>query len=135
MKEFLSREETRHFLGIQNDSGLTELCLNYIRLVLEDTKPETWQKCLSQISWKYKSPAPEDPAFEFLHYACRFWPTHFLLIKEPEDSLKDKVVEFLLAPGIGERWFQLYQLCISHSASLLIGEQEVLKPAIAVPEA
>ncbi len=134
-KEFLSRDETRHSLGIQNDSGLTRLCLHYVTLVLEDTEPETWQKCLSRISWKYKTPAPQDPAFEFLHYACRFWPTHFLLIKEPESSLKDAVIKFLLAPEIGERWFQLYQLCIPHSANLLIGDQEARGPAIAVPEA
>ena len=134
-KEFLSRDETRHSLGIQNDSGLTRLCLDYVTLVLENTEPETWQKCLSRMSWKYKTPALQDPAFEFLHYACRFWPTHFLLIKEPESSLKDTVIKFLLAPKTGERWFQLYQLCISHSAYPLIGDQEARGPAIAVPKA
>ena len=132
MKEFLSREETRHSLGIQNDAGLTELCLHYITLVLEDTEPETWRKCLSQVSWKYKTPDPQDPAFEFLNYACRFWPTHFLLVKEPESSLKDKVIKFLLAPKTGKRWFRLYQLCTSHETTLSIWDHEVRGPAVAV---
>jgi len=130
----LSRDDMRKLLDLENDSSLTMLCLHYVTLILKDKKPETWEKCLSQVSWKHQTPAPRDPALELLDYACRFWPTHFLLVKKPDRSLKDKVVKFLLAPKVGERWFQLYLLCSSQSANPLIGNQEAPGPATAVPE-
>ena len=130
---------TRKLPGLKNSSDLTRLCLHYITLILKDEKPETWKKCLSQVSWKHQVPNPRDPALEFLYYACRFWPTHFL-VKKPDSSLEDTVLNFLLAPKIGERWFQLYLLCISQSADTLIGGQEasgpvkdVLEPELTVP--
>lgn len=121
-------------LALHSDSGLTTRCLGYITLILKDKKPETWEKCLSQVSWKHQTLAPREPALEFLYYACRFWPTHFLLVKEPDSSLKEAVVTFLLDPEVGERWFQLYLLCNSQSCNPLIGDQEASEPITAVPE-
>ena len=133
VKDFLSEDGTRKLSGLQNNYNLTRLCLHYIKLILQDEKPETWEKCLSQVSWKHQVPNPRDPALEFLYYACRFWHTHFLGMK-PDSSLENTVLEFLLAPKVGERWFQLYLLCISHSANTLIGDQEASGPAIDVSE-
>lgn len=123
-RAILSRDDTMKSLDLHSDSGLTTRCLSYITLILNDMKPGTWEKCLSQVSWKHQTLAPREPALEFLHYASRFWPTHFLLVKEPDSILKETVVEFLLAPEVGEKWFQLYLLCNSQSCDPLIGDQE-----------
>lgn len=133
-RNILIKDDKWKLRGMQNDSDLTKLCLHYLTLVLKDKKPETWEKCLSQVSWKHQAPGPRDRALDFLDYACRFWPTHFLLVKEPDSSLKDKVVQFLLAPNIGEKWFQLYLLCISQTANPLLGDQQTPRPATAVSE-
>lgn len=130
----LSRNDMRKSLDLHSDSSLTTRCLGYITLILRDKKPETWNKCLSQVSWKHQTLASRDPALEFLYYACRFWPTHFLLVKKPDSNLKKTVVEFLLAPEVGERWFQLYLLCSSQCCDPLIGDQEASGPATFVPE-
>lgn len=115
-REVLSRDNTRKLLDLQDHSGLASLCLHYITLILMDNKQETWKKCLSHVSWKHQTPDPRDPAMEFLDYACRFWPTHFLLVEEPDEILKRTVVQFLMIPQLGKRWFQLYLLCNSQSA-------------------
>ena len=133
-REILIKDDRWKLPGMQNNSELTKLCLHYITLILNNKKPRTWEKCLSQVSWKYQALGPQDRSLKFLNYACRFWPTHFLLVKEPDSSLKDTVVQFLLAPTIGERWFQLYLLCISQTANPLFGDQENPRPATAVSE-
>lgn len=133
-RAILSRDDMMKSLDLHSDSGLTMRCLGYIALILNDKKPGTWEKCLSHVSWKHQTMAPRDSALEFLHYASRFWPTHFLLVKEPDSILKETVVKFLLAPKVGERWFQLYLLCNSQSYDPLIGDQAALEAAKAVPE-
>lgn len=134
VRKILIKDDRWKLHGMKNNSDLTRLCLHYITLFLKDKKPKTWEKCLSQVSWKHQALGPQDRALEFLDYACRFWPTHFLLVKEPDSSLKDTVVQFLLAPKIGERWFQLYRLCISQTANPLFGDQETPRRATAVSE-
>lgn len=55
-------------------------------------------------------------------------------MKEPDSSLKNAVAEFLSAPGVGERWFQLYLLSLSQSTNLLIKYQKDQGLATANPE-
>ena len=133
-RKILSGDDTVKVLSLQNDSGLTRLCLHYISSILRNEKPGTWENCLFQVSWRHQTPVPGDPSLEFLNYACRFWPTHFLLVREPDSSLKDAVIKFLLAPGVGERWFQLYLLSISQSTDPLTDYQKVQGPTTALPE-
>ncbi|KAL7782787.1 ankyrin repeat-containing domain protein [Trichoderma ceciliae] len=106
-------------LCLQHDDELTKLCLHYLRLVLTETThkkdhltdgDERWKKCLSHVSWKHQKCIYGEPALEFLDYACRFWPTHFLRIKNPNNSLKDEVAEFLQSSD-GQKLFQIYLLC------------------------
>ena len=67
----LSSDNTREVLGLQNDSELAMLCLHYLSSILKDKESGTWEKCLSQVSWKHRMPIPGDPALEFVNYACR----------------------------------------------------------------
>lgn len=80
-----------------------------------------WTEYQAQMSWQYQTRGKANEALKFLDYACRFWPTHFLRVKEPNQKLKDAVTHFLLAPGIGERWFELYLL--GHGEDLLLNPE------------
>ncbi|KAK6813851.1 hypothetical protein RU639_010620 [Aspergillus parasiticus] len=55
----------------------------------------------------------QDPVFQFLDYACRYWPAHFLSAKKPDPDLISAAVEFLLDPEIAKLWFELYLLSTS----------------------
>ncbi|KAH8122253.1 ankyrin repeat-containing domain protein [Trichoderma asperelloides] len=140
-------------LDPQDDYKLTRLCLHYLRLVLieehqetdikvELKKPEAtleamqqhrWGKCLSYVSWKHQSHNHYEPALEFLDYACRFWPTHFLRIKNPDSSLKKEVINFLQASH-GQKWFQLYLICHGQSSDTFGKDEEVEKTTVGMLE-
>ncbi|KAL8285415.1 hypothetical protein RB600_009720 [Gaeumannomyces tritici] len=58
--------------------------------------------------------APQDPVLEFLHYACLFWPSHFLQYEQHTKDNSDlvvKVAEFLQQPTVADGWFKLHLLC------------------------
>lgn len=95
-------------LGLDADDGLVNLCLHYLILVLSDGRPGAWEKCLSAVSYKHQVPELRDSALDFLQYACRFWPTHFLRLEDPDENLKREVISFLRRPKIAGRWFQLF---------------------------
>lgn len=95
-------------LDLDADDGLVSLCLHYLVLVLSDGRPGAWEKCLSAVSYKHQVPEFRDSALDFLQYACRFWPTHFLRLEDPDENLKREVISFLRRPKIAGRWFQLF---------------------------
>ena len=84
----LAKTVTKKQLDLLDHSELTTLCLRYLGLALSDG-------CLENQAG-------------FLDYACRFWPAHLLMVKNPDKYLKDTVVKFLMDPKLGERWFKLY---------------------------
>ncbi|KAI6091770.1 hypothetical protein F4821DRAFT_280140 [Hypoxylon rubiginosum] len=79
-------------LDLADDSNLALKCLSYLTLVLK--APEEGNL------WEKMEGIPE-PTLEFLDYAIRYWPTHFLRAKSPNSILATTVVQ----------WFQLYLLC------------------------
>lgn len=140
-------------LDLQDDYRLTRLCLHYLRLVLTEEYQETdikvelkkpeatleamqqdrWGKCLSYVSWKHQSHNRYEPTLEFLDYACRFWPTHFLRIKNSDSSLKKEVINFLQASH-GQKWFQLYLICHGQSSDTFGKDEEAEKTTVGMLE-
>ena len=128
-RRILSTNRTRRSLKLHDHDHLTKLCLNYIGMVLRDQNPKTWEKCLSYISWKHQTLDPHDPAMEFLDYAFRFWPAHFLLVTDPDKSLKDTIINFLLAPRLANRWFQMYLFCSARASDPPEDHREAIEAA------
>jgi hypothetical protein len=124
VRSILSRDDTTKLLDMQDDSSLTEICLYYITLILEQTSGKDWEKCLSQVSWKHYRVAVQAPTLDFLDHACRFWPTPFLLVRRAGTKLKKSVVKFLLNPKVAGKWFELYLLSISQSTQSSSGDQK-----------
>lgn len=118
-KEILANSE---LLKLENHYTLTKLCLGYIKLAIDGCSNEKWEKCLSSVPWKDREVTITDPELAFLDYACRFWPRHYLLVTDEVESssLRALASGFLLTPGVGDRWFELYQLC---NSQLLNGNQ------------
>ncbi|KAB8199714.1 ankyrin repeat-containing domain protein [Aspergillus parasiticus] len=112
---FLSKSDTCEALMCDNVSKSTKVCLHYLRLLLKDMNPGKLSKCRSQVLWNFQTPAgdSQDPVFQFLDYACRYWPAHFLSAKKPDPDLISAAVEFLLDPEIAKLWFELYLLSTS----------------------
>jgi ankyrin repeat protein len=104
---------------LETDYNLTRNCLHYLRLILGDERKETWEQCLAEVSWNHQSQSPRNPILRFLDYTCRFWPTHFRQVEDPDKSLTKMVMDFLMDPAIAKRWFHLYLLCNSHSTDPL----------------
>ncbi|KAG5774920.1 hypothetical protein H9Q73_011403 [Fusarium xylarioides] len=107
---FLSQNKKSPILDLETDLSLTIYCLQYLQIVLGSEMPGARVDCLSQISYKYLRQSPKKPVLELLHYACRFWPAHFLRADDMEGSLQTRVVEFLNNTTISRRWFKLYSL-------------------------
>lgn len=74
-------------LCLDTDCSLTRLCLKYLTVVLTDERPEAWQMCLAYVASKHYRQVDQDPVLDFLDYACRFWPTHFLRVENPNEIL------------------------------------------------
>lgn len=106
-------------LRLDTDYSLTLLCLHYFAVILSDRQPKSWENCLSNVSYRHQTREPQDRTLNFLHYACQFWPTHFLRIEEPDHDLKKEVMDFLMRPGVAERWFRLYPLSNGLSSGFL----------------
>ncbi|KAG5760011.1 hypothetical protein H9Q72_011870 [Fusarium xylarioides] len=106
----LSQNNKSPVLDLETDLSLTVYCLQYLQIVLGSEMPGYWDDCLSQKSYKYLRQSPKKPVLELLHYACRFWPSHFLRAEDVEGSLQKRVVEFLNNTTISRRWFKLYSL-------------------------
>lgn len=99
-------------LDLADDSNLALKCLSYLTLVLKAPEEgNLWEKCLSYVSYKHRMEGIPEPTLEFLDYAIRYWPTHFLRAKSPNSILATTVVQFLQSITISSRWFQLYLLC------------------------
>ncbi|KAJ0306120.1 hypothetical protein Brms1b_010533 [Colletotrichum noveboracense] len=96
---------------------LAQLCLHYLKVVLGNSAPETWDKCLALASRRHRWSHVEagDSILEFLDYTCRFWPTHFLATKNQDDALRDVVIKFFRTPEVSQKWFQLYLLFSAES--------------------
>ena len=103
-RAILAKTVTKKQLDLLDHSELTTLCLRYLGLALSDG-------CLENQAG-------------FLDYACRFWPVHLLMVKNPDKYLKDTVVKFLLDPKLGERWFKLYLQSNSQTINPLSPEYE-----------
>ncbi|KAJ3547132.1 hypothetical protein NM208_g1667 [Fusarium decemcellulare] len=97
-------------LRLETNYTMTLRCLHYLVLVLGNERPGTWEDCLAQMTYKHRRKNPMNPVLELLHYACRFWPSHFLQVPNPDSLLKKEVVDFLRDPIISDRWFKLYSL-------------------------
>lgn len=108
LKEHYARDGL--ILNLDADESLTSLCLHYLTLVLSDERHATWEKCLSNVSYRYQTRDARNASLDFLHYACRHWPTHFLRARDPEKYLKEQAISFLKRPGVADRWFELFQL-------------------------
>ena len=117
--------------GLENDYSLTRPCLHYISSILNQGYG-TWERCLSQVSWRHQTPVPVDPSLAFLNLACRFWPTHLSHVRLYDNRLKRTVAKSLSALGVGDRWFQLYLLSISQCTNELIVYQKVRGPTTAI---
>jgi ankyrin repeat protein len=126
---------------LQGDHELTLLCLHYLELIFKDiaiknlSEEQVDKKDMAETKdmmetrtkpQEYKTLGTE--ALGFLDYACRFWPTHFLRIKSPHKKLRDAVIEFLSAPGIGDAWFRRYLR--SHGESQLVRQFTEAKPPV-----
>ena len=148
-KRFLSTPHTQNVLNLQNDDELAKLCIRYLTLIINDKRSASWEGCLHQASWNRQTTASRDPILEFLDYACCYWPTHFLLAeksnaskgetdasqKETNARLEDMVIDFLTAPDIGKRWFELYRLYSAQPLGSVVGDETNLCSAsISEPE-
>ena len=120
---------------LETNSGLTELCLHYLKIVLGDESDVVWQKCLSQVSYRHQGPLLQDPALEFLDYACQFWPAHFLQVSNPDEDLIGAVIKFLKTPVVSDRWFQLYLLSTSTWSNPLSETGQASSPLASTQEA
>ncbi|EJT74466.1 hypothetical protein GGTG_08306 [Gaeumannomyces tritici R3-111a-1] len=106
---------------------LTLHCLHYLGVVLADDSPREWKRCLSCVStYRQVARAPRDPVLEFPHYACLFWPSHFLQYERHTKDNSDlvvKVAEFLQQPTVADGWFKLHLLCTG-TASPASGDEK-----------
>jgi ankyrin repeat protein len=109
-RDILSHGNKPRILNLETDLSLTLHCLHYLQIALGNEMPGAWDDLLSQMSYKYLRQSPKKPVLELLHYACRFWPSHFLRAEDMEGSLQNTVVEFLNNTTISQRWFKLYSL-------------------------
>ncbi|KAI1119745.1 ankyrin repeat-containing domain protein [Nemania abortiva] len=105
----LSLERNKSTFYTHSDLALR--CLHYLGIVLADDSPSEWEKCLLYISNKQQTRNPPDPVLEFLHYACLFWPSHFLRAETLDKDLIREVAKFLQRPKVASQWFKLYLLC------------------------
>lgn len=95
--------------GLYGPQEITFRCLQYLGIFLSDDNLYMWDECLSYMSHNHHSQGFGGSSMVLLHYACRFWPVHFLQTERPDESLKQTVVNFL-SSNIAKRWFQLYLL-------------------------
>ncbi|PNP80395.1 hypothetical protein FNYG_05994 [Fusarium nygamai] len=114
----MSRNNKSPVLDLETDLSLTVYCIQYLQIVLGSDIPGSWDDCLSQMSYKYLRQSPKKPVLELLHYACRFWPSHFLRAEDVDGSLQKRVVEFLNNTTISRRWFKLYSLAHGTNAEV-----------------
>ncbi|WQF82582.1 Putative B30.2/SPRY domain, P-loop containing nucleoside triphosphate hydrolase [Colletotrichum destructivum] len=91
---------------------LAKLCLHYLKVILDNGAPEMWDKCLALASRRHTWSHVEagDSVLEFLDYACRLWPTHFIAAKNEDEPLQDAVIEFFRMPEVSRKWFELHLL-------------------------
>ncbi|KAL7897256.1 ankyrin repeat-containing domain protein [Trichoderma sp. TUCIM 5745] len=89
-------------------NNLTILCLHYLQLILDDQNSQSVKSFLYPMSQTNHSEGVEDNEMMFLHYACYFWPVHFLRAKTPSEQAKTAVAAFLLMPSRSGKWFRLY---------------------------
>lgn len=120
--------------GDSTDKQDIKVELERPKTTLEAMQQDRWAECLSYVSWKHQNNRNYyEPILEFLDYACRFWPTHFLRIKNPDSSLKKEVINFLQASH-GQKWFQLYLICYGQSSNTFGKDEEAEKTTADVPE-
>ncbi|KAK3291436.1 ankyrin repeat-containing domain protein [Chaetomium fimeti] len=124
VKELLLEDGRTGLSKLDTDYRLTLHCLHYLGVVLADDSPRERERCLSYVSYQQQTRDPPDPVLEFLHYACLFWPTHFLHVEAPDKELIRKVAEFLQQPKVADRWFELHLLCTATPADVCTGDDQ-----------
>ncbi|KAI1129291.1 hypothetical protein F5Y10DRAFT_238617, partial [Nemania abortiva] len=69
---------------LETDSSITLRCLHYLEVVLGSMQNEMWRNCVTYTPSEYNGRNSPEPVLEFLNYACRFWPVHFLQVGQPD---------------------------------------------------
>ncbi|ENH71498.1 Ankyrin-1 [Fusarium oxysporum f. sp. cubense race 1] len=121
----LARQILSELLAIDLHSFVTLSCLYYLRLVLGDQRSSVAALEESDLRRRHWEQNHQETGQELLDYACRFWPTHFRLAGDTDESLTTEVIRFLGDVRVRERWFELYLRSDDTSLGIRLGESRL----------